>query len=153
MTDDVNRIEKKILLKAPIERVWRAISDARELGAWFGVRFEAGFEPGKPARGQITTQGYEHVTFNCQIERMEAPHHFSMRWHPHAVDPKVDYSAEPTTLVSFELSEAQGGTLLRVVESGFELIPIARRAEAFRKNAEGWAIQCQQIEAYLAQAR
>jgi uncharacterized protein YndB with AHSA1/START domain len=153
MTEDANRIEKKILLKAPIERVWRAIADAREFGAWFGVRFEAGFEPGKPVRGQITTKGYEHVTFNCQIERMEAPRHFSMRWHPYAVDPKVDYSQEPTTLVSFDLSEAQGGTLLRVVESGFELIPLARRAEAYRMNDEGWAAQCQQIEAYLAQAR
>jgi uncharacterized protein YndB with AHSA1/START domain len=151
VTDDANRIEKLILLKAPIERVWRAISDAREFGAWFGVRFEGGFEPGKPVRGKITTRGYEHVTFNCQIERIEAPHHFSMRWRPYAVDPDVDYSQEPTTLVSLDLSEAPGGTLLRVVESGFEHIPIARRAEAFRKNGEGWAAQCQNIEAYLAQ--
>jgi uncharacterized protein YndB with AHSA1/START domain len=153
MMEDANRIEKQILLKAPIERVWRALADAHEFGAWFGVRFEAGFEPGKPVRGQITTKGYEHVTFNCQIERMDAPHHFSMRWHPYAVDAQVDYSHEPTTLVSFELSETPAGTLLRVVESGFELIPLARRAEAYRKNAEGWAIQCRQIEAYLAQAR
>ena len=151
--DPTDSIEKQIVLKAPIERVWRAISDAREFGAWFGVRFEAGFEPGKPVRGQITNRGYEHVTFNAQIERMEAPHHFSMRWHPYAVEPEHDYSQEPTTLISFDLTSVQGGTELRIVESGFSAIPIARRAEAYRRNGEGWSIQCQNIEAYLAQAR
>ena len=151
--DDTDRIEKQIVLKAPIERVWRAISDAQEFGAWFGVRFETGFEPGKPIRGKITTRGYEHVTFTAQVERMEAPHHFSMRWHPYALDPKVDYSKEPTTLVSFDLASVQGGTQLRIVESGFSAIPIARRAEAYRMNDGGWRAQCQNIEAYLAQAR
>lgn len=150
MTNVPDRIEKQIMLKAPIERVWRAVSDAREFGAWFGVRFDGAFEPGKAMTGKITSPGYEHVTFNCQIVKLEAPHHFSMHWHPYAVDPSVDYSQEPMTLVSIELSQAPGGTLLRVVESGFEHIPVARRAQAFRMNGEGWAAQCRNIEAYLA---
>jgi uncharacterized protein YndB with AHSA1/START domain len=154
MSQDPNdRIEKHIVLKAPIERVWRALSDAREFGAWFGVRFESGFEPGKPIRGQITTPGYEHVAFNAQIERLEAPHHFSMRWRPYAIDPKVDYSHEPMTLVTFDLKSVQGGTELRVVESGFSDIPIGRRAEAYRMNSQGWSAQCENIEAYLAKTR
>lgn len=154
MTDpETDRIERQITLKAPIERVWRALSDAREFGAWFGVRLEGQFEPGKAICGHITSPGYEHVTFNAQIERMDAPHHFSMRWHPHAVEPNVDYSKEPMTLITFDLTVVQGGTVLRIVESGFDAIPIARRAQAHRMNGEGWSIQCKNLEAYLAQAR
>src|SRR5262249_6341557 len=141
-----DRIEKEIVLRAPRARVWRALTNAREFGAWFGVKFEGAFEPGKPIRGNITHAGYEHMTIEIELERIEPETLFSYRWHPYAVDPKVDYSTEPSTLVEFRLSDAPGGTRLSVVESGFDQIPAARRDEAFRMNEGGWAAQMRNIE-------
>src|SRR5437773_3402290 len=129
-----DRIEKKVVLRAPRSRVWRAIADAQEFGAWFGVRLEGAFAPGERLKGQITVPGYEHVTMDITVERVDPERLFSYRWHPYAVDPGVDHSAEPTTLVEFRLEEVAGGTELSVVESGFDRIPVARRAEAFRMN-------------------
>jgi uncharacterized protein YndB with AHSA1/START domain len=151
--DTSDKIEKQIVLKAPIARVFRALTDTREFGEWFKVRLHGKFEVGATIRGNVTHPGYEHVPFTATVERLEAPHFFAYRWHPHAIDAAIDYSSEPTTLVSFELSEVPEGTLLRVTESGFDHIPIARRAEAYRGNSGGWAQQCSNIEAYLAQAR
>jgi uncharacterized protein YndB with AHSA1/START domain len=145
-----DRIERKIHLSAPIARVWRAISNAEEFGQWFRVRLEGAFAPGARVKGQITHPGYEHVTMDIQIERMEPERLFSYRWHPYAVDPKVDYSKEPTTLVEFRLAPAPGGTELTVVESGFDRIPLARRSEAFRMNDGGWAGQMKNIERHVA---
>jgi uncharacterized protein YndB with AHSA1/START domain len=145
-----DRIEKKILLRAPRARVWRALTDAAEFGAWFRVKLEGAFEAGKRVRGRVTYPGYEHVTFEVLVERIEPQRTFSLRWHPAAVDPAVDYSKEPTTLVEFELEEAAEGTLLRMVESGFDRIPAGRRDEAFRMNSEGWEIQMENVRRHVS---
>src|SRR5881628_4024119 len=115
-----DRIEKKIVLRAPRSRVWRALTDAKEFGAWFRVKLESGFAVGERVKGRITYPGYEHPTMEVTVERMDAERLFSFRWHPYAIDPKVDYSKEPTTLVEFRLEEEEGGTRLTVVESGFD---------------------------------
>ena len=148
--DSSDRIEKKIVLRAPRSRVWRALTDAEEFGTWFRVKLESGFAVGRKVVGKITYPGYEHVTFEATVERMEPERLFSLRWHPYAIDPKVDYSAEPTTLVEFHVAEAEGGTLLTVVESGFERIPPARRDEAFRMNDGGWAQQMENVRRHVA---
>ena len=145
-----DRIEKEILLAAPRSRVWHALTDAAQFGSWFRAKLESGFAVGALVRGNITYPGYEHLKFEVTVERMDAEHYFSFRWHPYAVDPRRDYSDEPTTLVEFRLEERPGGTLLRVVESGFDRLPAGRRDEAFRMNAEGWAEQLQNLRAHVA---
>jgi uncharacterized protein YndB with AHSA1/START domain len=151
MAQHTDRIERRILLKAPRARVWRALSNAEEFGNWFGVRLQGKtFAPGQRTQGQITYPGYEHVVFEVWIERMEPGKLLSWRWHPAAVEPNVDYAAEPTTLVVFELEDAQGGTLLSVVESGFDKIPPHRRLDAFRMNSGGWDEQMKNIEQHVA---
>jgi uncharacterized protein YndB with AHSA1/START domain len=144
-----DRIEKDIVLRAPRSRVWRAIASADEFGAWFGVKLEGAFAAGARVKGRITSPGYEHVIMDITVERIDPERLFSYRWHPHAVEPGVDYSGEPTTLVEFHLDEVAGGTRLRVVESGFDRIPLARRAEAFRMNDQGWAAQLKNIERHV----
>lgn len=151
MNASTDKIERNILLQAPRERVWRALCDPREFGSWFGVAFEdATFAAGQRVEGRVTYPGYEHVVFEIWIERMEPPRLFAWRWHPHAVDAGVDYSQEPTTLVEFELKEAEGGTLLSIVESGFDRIPVERRLHAFRMNSGGWDQQMTNIEKHVA---
>ena len=147
-----DRIEKKVLLNAPRARVWRALSDAREFGSWFGVRIGGTFAPGARVTGTITHKGYEHVPWEITVEAIEPERLFSFRWHPYAVQPGVDYSGEPTTLIVFTLDDVPGGTLLTVVESDFDRIPLARRAEAFRMNDQGWAAQMTAIERYVGPA-
>ena len=162
MSSSTDRIEKKIVLRAPRARVWRALTDAKEFGTWFGMRFEGAFAPGAAMRGRLTPtavdpevakmqKAFEDMVFELTIEKMEPERFFSFRWHPHAIERGVDYSTEPTTLVAFELAEAAGGIELTVTESGFDRIPLARRAKAFAANEGGWAIQVKQIEKYLEQ--
>lgn len=152
-TTVTDRIEKEIVLKAPVSRVWQAISDPAEFGAWFKVDMSGvTFEPGKPAVGKMTYPGFEGSPFEIVIDRMEPERLFSFKWHPYGIDPAYDYSGEPMTLIEFELQEVEGGTRLTVTESGFDNIPLARRAEAFRMNGEGWAMQLQNIEAYVTGA-
>jgi uncharacterized protein YndB with AHSA1/START domain len=147
---DTDRIVKQAVLAAPIARVWRAISDAREFGAWFRVALEGSFREGEPIRGRITYPGYEHLTAELLIERIEPPTYFSYRWHPYAVDPNVDYSSEPTTLVEFRLAEVAGGTQLTISESGFDALPAGRRPEALRMNDQGWASQLDNVSQHVA---
>jgi uncharacterized protein YndB with AHSA1/START domain len=147
MTD---RIEKRIELKAPVARVWRALTDYREFGEWFRVRIEGPFVPGEVSRGHITHPGYEHLQWEAVVKAMEPERLFSFTWHPYAVDPKMDYSAEPQTLVEFRLEPTAQGTRLTVTESGFEKIPAGRRPEAFRMNEGGWAQQMKNIERHVA---
>lgn len=145
-----DRIEKEIVLKAPRTRVWRALTEGGEFGAWFGVKLEPGpFRPGAHLRGPITSQGYEHVTMEMTVERVEPERLFSYRWHPYAVDPEVDYSSEPTTLVEFTLEEVAEGTRLRVVESGFDAIPAERKIRALEMNTRGWEMQMANIERHV----
>jgi uncharacterized protein YndB with AHSA1/START domain len=148
--DNTDRIEKTVVLRAPRSRVWRAIASPDEFGAWFGVKLEGRFAPGARVSGQITAPGYEHVTLDITVERVDPEHLFSYRWHPYAIEPGVDYSSEPTTLVEFRLEEVAGGTRLTVVESGFDRVPLARRAEAFRMNEGGWTEQLKNIERHVA---
>jgi uncharacterized protein YndB with AHSA1/START domain len=142
-----DRIERSVLIKAPRERVWRALADVEEFGTWFGVRLEGQrFAPGQRARGRITHPGFEHVWFDIVVERIEPPELFSYRWHPYAVDVSVDYTKEEPTLVTFTLQDAPGNaTLLTVVESGFDRVPPHRRLEAFRMNNQGWDGQMRNI--------
>jgi uncharacterized protein YndB with AHSA1/START domain len=147
-----DRIEKTIELKAPVARVWRALTDHHEFGAWFRVRMDGPFVPGQVARGQITYPGYEHLRWEAVIQKMEPERLFSFTWHPYAGDPNHDYSVEPPTLVEFTLEKIPTGTLLRVVESGFDKIPSGRRAEAFRMNDKGWSEQVKNIARHVEQA-
>lgn len=149
-TTTTDAIRKDIVLNAPRERVWKAISDPAEFGAWFGVDMTGvTFVPGQPAIGRMTYPGFEGHPFEIIVDRIEAPRLFSFRWHPYGIDPNYDYSSEPMTLIVFELAEVAGGTRLTVTESGFDAIPLSRRAEAFRMNSEGWAIQLRNVEAYV----
>jgi uncharacterized protein YndB with AHSA1/START domain len=149
-TPSTDRIEKKVVLRAPRSRVWRAISSAEEFGAWFRVSLDGVFAEGATIRGRLTHPGYEHVTMDLMVERIEPERYFSYRWHPYAIDPAVDYSAEPTTLVEFILEEAEGGTAVTIVESGFDRIPLARRAEAFRMDDQGWTGQIKNLARYVS---
>ena len=146
-----DRIEKQIELKAPISKVWRALTDHREFGEWFRVKLEGPFVPGQVSRGQITYPGYEHLKWEATVQQMEPEKLFSFTWHPYAVDPKIDYSNEPPTLVEFTLQKTANGTLLTVTESGFDKIPSGRRLEAFRMNDGGWAEQMKNIEKHVTQ--
>lgn len=146
MTD---RIEKSVELKAPVTRVWRALTDYREFGTWFRVRLDGPFEPGRTVRGQITYPGYEHLKWEAVVQKMEPERLFSFTWHPYAIDPNQDYSSEVPTLVEFTLEKIAGGTLLRVVESGFDKLPDKRRLEAFRMNEGGWGEQMKNIAQHV----
>jgi uncharacterized protein YndB with AHSA1/START domain len=143
-------IQKRLLLHVPKERVWCALSDSTEFGAWFGVALEGPFEAGRTVKGRITYPGYEHVTMEVVVERMDSGKLFSYRWHPYAIEPGVDYSHEPTTLVEFRLAETADGTMLTLTESGFSQIPAHRRTEAFRMNDSGWTEQMGNIKRHVA---
>ena len=145
-------IEKTIDLKAPVSRVWKALTDYREFGAWFRVKLEGPFAAGKQAGGQITHPGYEHVRMQVVVQKIEPERRFSFTWHPYAVEPGVDYSKETPTLVEFTLEPTPTGTRLRVVESGFDKIPKHRRDEAFRMNEGGWEGQMRNIARHVRQA-
>lgn len=151
MNTSTDRIERKVLINAPRSRVWRALSEAGEFGDWFGVNFKGkSFVAGKHIQGTITYPGYEHLTMDVLVERIVPEQSLSWRWHPAAIDPKVDYSQEPTTLVEFELKEVAGGTMLTVIESGLDKIPLARRADVFRMNSSGWDQQMENIKKHVA---
>jgi uncharacterized protein YndB with AHSA1/START domain len=162
MAASTDRIEKRVLLRASRERVWRAISDSKQFGSWFGVEFDGPFVAGASIIGKMVTttvdaevakrqETYRGYRFEFAVDRVEPMRLFSFRWHPFAMDSSVDYSKEPSTLVVFELAEASDGTMLTVTESGFDQIPIERRAKAFAANEGGWAAQMKLIEKYLAQ--
>jgi len=159
---NTDRIEKTIVLRAPLQRVWRAISDAKQFGSWFGMAFDGPFAEGARLTGKIapTTVDAEvaklqepHVgkRFEFSVDRIEPPRRISFRWHPYAVDPGTDYSKEPMTRIVFELKEVAEGVQLTISESGFDRIPIERRAEAFKANEDGWEHQTQLIKKYLEQ--
>ena len=144
-----DQIEKTIELNAPVDRVWRALTDHNEFGEWFRVKLDSPFQPGKVSTGRITIPGFEHVKWNATVKRMEAPSVFSFTWHPYAVDTAVDYSDETPTLVEFRLEPSAKGTRLIVVESGFDAVPSHRRLEAFRMNDGGWSAQIKNIKAHV----
>lgn len=146
-----DRIEREILLNAPLSRVWRAMANAEEFGEWFGAALKGeAFIAGNRVQGQITYPDYEHLNFEVLVEKLEPEREFSFRWHPYAVDPAVDYGQEPMTLVVFTMHAVRDGTLLRLVESGFDDIPAERRQEAFRMHCSGWDEQMKNIEKHVA---
>jgi uncharacterized protein YndB with AHSA1/START domain len=151
MSTATDRIERKILLRAPRARVWSALSNVEEFNRWFQVRFPGKkFVAGETFSGHVTYPGFEHVTMEITIERSEPERLLSWRWHPAAIDPAKDYSGEPTTLVEFVLQDAADGTLLSVIESGIDRIPVERRLDVFRMNSDGWDGQIKNIEKYVA---
>jgi len=163
MATSTDRIEKTVLLRAPLARVWRAISISKEFGTWFGMEFDGPFVAGERITGRIaptkvdtevakSQQPYAGMNFEFSVDRIEPMRLVSFRWHPFAIDPKVDYSSEPTTLITFALEEVSGGTKLVITESGFDRIPLERRAKAFTANEHGWTEQIKLIEKYLAGA-
>jgi len=147
-----DRIEKQIELKAPISRVWRALTDYREFGQWFRVKLDGPFVAGQVSRGHITHPGYEHVQWEAKVQKMEPERLFSFTWpHPKSIEAN-EYSPnpnDPTTLVEFRLERTKAGTLLRLIESGFELLPEDRRLNDFRRNEGGWAQQMKNIGSYV----
>jgi uncharacterized protein YndB with AHSA1/START domain len=144
-----DRIEKQVTLDATRSRVWRALTDVEQFNAWFGVVLATPFTPGAEVVGHMSNPKYAHMTMTIWIEKMEPERFFSFRWHPYAIEEGVDYSAEPTTLVSFTLEETAGGTQLSIVEAGFDKIPEARRAKAFAMDSNGWASQAENIRKFL----
>ena len=148
-TTSTDRIEKQLMLDAPRARVWRALTDVSQFNAWFGVSLASPFTPGAEVQGKISFKG-QQLTMTIWIEKLEPERLFSFRWHPYAIDPDADYSSEPTTLVTFRLEDAAGGTKLTIVESGFDAIPASRRAKAFSMNEKGWAGQAENIRKFLA---
>ena len=163
MATSTDRIEKRVVLRAPRERVWRAISDSKQFGTWFGVEFDGPFVAGVQMTGRIvpttvdaevarSQKPHEGSALEFSVDRVEPMRLFSFRWHPYAVEPGVDYATEPTTLVVFELEEVSGGTMLTITESGVDRIPLQRRAKAFAGNEQGWEAQTKLIEKYLALA-
>ena len=144
------RIEKRIELRAPVSRVWRALTDYREFGEWFRVKIDGPFVPGQVSRGHVTHPGYEHLRWEAVVQQMEPERLFSFTWHPYAVDSGHDYSGETPTLVEFRLEPIPDGTRLTVTESGFDKVPAHRRAEAFRMNSGGWEAQMKNIESHVA---
>jgi uncharacterized protein YndB with AHSA1/START domain len=158
---NTDRIEKKILLRAPLKRVWKAVTDYREFATWFGMTFNQPFKPGALMKGVIRPtkvneevaklqKPHEGKPLEITIEKLEPERLFSFRWHPNAIDTSIDYSKEPTTLIQFVLEEVQGGVMLTVIESGFDRIPLERRATAFKSNDAGWGMVVKLLEAYVA---
>lgn len=145
-----DRLERQVVLDATPSRVWRAITDVSQFNRWFGVNLTTPFTPGGESSGQITIRNYEHLTLHIWIERMEPERFFSFRWHPNAIDPNLDYTSEPTTLVTFTIELVDSGTRLTIVESGFDALPAARRIPAFTGNGDGWSAQLENIRKFLA---
>ena len=150
-TASSDRIERQVFLNAPRSRVWRALTDSTQFGEWFGIRAEGPFTAGARVRAVVTHPQYKGLTFDMLIQEVVPEQLFSWRWHPNAIDGTRDYSSEPTTLVVFRLEDAQGGTLVKVVESGFDAVPPERRLEAYRGNEQGWEYQMTAIEKYVSQ--
>jgi uncharacterized protein YndB with AHSA1/START domain len=146
-----DRIEKQIVIRAPRARVWRALADQTEFGTWFKVNFPPGtFTPGERVSGKITYPGYEHLDMDVDVVEVVPERRLSYRWLPGMPEPGIDYKSEPMTLVTFTLEDAPEGTLLTVVESGFDQLPPGRRERVFRENEGGWAEQMTNIERHVA---
>lgn len=148
--ETADRIEKHFEVSAKRSRVWRAISDSAEFGTWFRIKLDRPFTPGATVFGRLTIPGYEHITVEIQVEKVEPERYFSYRWHPYPMNPATDYEAEPTTLVEFRLEETASGTAITITESGFDRLPASRRAEAFRMNETGWIGQSRNLASYVS---
>lgn len=144
-----DRIDKELQLNAPASRVWRALSDSAEFGAWFGVDLEGPFQVGEIIRGQITHPGCEQMIFEARVEQMAVDSYFAFRWHPHTIEAGVDRWTLPSTLVEFRLEASGAGTLLRISESGFDGIAEEHREISFTRNEGGWIQQVDSIKKHV----
>jgi uncharacterized protein YndB with AHSA1/START domain len=165
-----DRIEKQVTIRASVSRVWRAITEAREFGRWFGIQLAGDFVPGARLTGTFNMELNEAAIVEqqkrlglpasgirvpennfvfCTVERIEPKRYFSFRWIPYGIDAEADAETEPTTLVEFLLEEIPEGTLLTIVESGFDCVPAHRRQRAFRMNEAGWAAQAHNVSKYV----
>jgi uncharacterized protein YndB with AHSA1/START domain len=167
---EYDRIEKRVTVRAPVSRVWKAIADAQEFGRWFGLELEGAFVAGKTITGTFHEVLNEAAIVDyqkslglspskvklpdknsvfCTVERIEPEHYFSFRWIPYGIDAEADPQNEPTTLVEFRLEKVAEGTLLTIIESGFDRVPAHRRERAFRMNEGGWAAQAENLKKYV----
>jgi uncharacterized protein YndB with AHSA1/START domain len=153
VSSSTDRIHTQVVLHAPTARVWRALTDMREFGAWFGIALPAGtFTPGVQVEGRVTHPDYAHLTLRLSVEHVQPERLLSFRWHPGATEPGIDYESEPTTLVVFELHPTDNGIMLTVDESGFDHLPPARRESAYRGNEGGWIEQMDNIARHVGGA-
>ncbi len=143
-----DRIQKQVELEAPIERVWQAISDPQEFGAWFRVRLDGPFELGAVQTGRITYPGYEHIGWKARVVALEPPHRLAFEW-PHMDDQQEVQEDWPWTLVEFRLEPHQGGTRVTITESGFDRLPAEVRDNNYRQNERGWEEQTRNIAAHV----
>jgi uncharacterized protein YndB with AHSA1/START domain len=150
---EMSKIERRVLIRAPRAKVWRALTEKGEFARWFGVEMTGTFQPGARVEMKSTheTECKGDVTW-VDVQEMTPERVFSWRWHPGVTDPNLDYSREPTTLVEFRLEDAEGGTLVTVTETGFDRISLARRAGVFAQNEAGWTHQMNSLESYAGQA-
>ena len=144
-------ITKTTFVNAPLERVWRAVSDHREFGEWFRVALDQPFQAGQPTTGKMTYPGHEGHPWSAEVEAVEPPHRLALRWHPYGIDPNADLDNEPTTLVEFQLEPEGDGTRVTITESGFDALPEARRESAMRGNEQGWEIQKDNLREFAEQ--
>jgi uncharacterized protein YndB with AHSA1/START domain len=160
----IDRIVKQVMIRAPRSRVWKAVADAKEFGTWFGVKLDGPFVAGKKVSGVIVGTVADPEVAELQkvhngkqmdlwVEAVEPEQRLALRWHPHAIQEDMDYSQEPTTLIEFRLEDVPGGVMVTVTESGFEKIPVSRRATAFEANSGGWEIMMTVLEKYVAQTK
>jgi uncharacterized protein YndB with AHSA1/START domain len=148
----MQKVEKRVLLRAPRSRVWSALTEVKKFCEWFGLEpAEGAFVPGARLH-MVAGKELDGGDFDIFVEQVQPEHLFSWRWHPGSQDPTLDYSAEPTTLVVFTLADAPGGTTLTITESGFDQISLARRARVFSENQHGWDFQMERLERYVNQA-
>ena len=150
---ELSRIDRNIEIQAPPERVWRALTDVRELSSWFQVRIEGILEPGMEVWMTSVHPGHDGQRFRVRVAEMDPPRRLVWQWHPGEVDPAVDYSREPTTTVTFTLEPTAGGTRLSVSETGFDAISLERRAKVYRDNTQGWTEVVQWLRRHVEASR
>jgi uncharacterized protein YndB with AHSA1/START domain len=136
---ELSRIDRTIEIKAAPERVWRALTNSKELSAWFQVEIEGEISPDREVWMTSVHTGHAGQRFLVKVVEMTPPRRFVWQWHPGEVDPAIDYSREPRTTVTFTLEPTAVGTRLSVAETGFDEISLARRAKAHADNTQGWS--------------
>ena len=150
---ELSRIDRTIELNAPRERVWRALTNADELSAWFQVKIEGAVAPDIDVWMTSLHPGHAGQRFRVRFTEMTPPERFVWEWHPGEVDPERDYSREPRTTVTFTLEPSARGTRLSVSETGFDEIALARRAKVYKDNSQGWLEVLVWLQTYVEEAR
>lgn len=152
MANSENMIERQIEIKAPVAKVWKALTDSQLFGQWFNANIQTPFVVGKTSVAMNTSKGFE-MKMEFHVKEIRPQTYFSYAWTPFPMDRTFDYSKEEPTLVEFFLEETKAGTLLKVKESGFNKITASRRAEAFKMHTGGWEAQLKNIEKFLVETK